>query len=67
MKTKTLFLVASFMALLCCKNETDDRKNNPLQFSSKKLDSSKDTSKLEKITAVKNNEYFLFNDKKRDQ
>jgi len=63
MKIKTIIIIASLTALLCCKSETNVKKNARQNVAGTKT---KDSSKQQKIAVVKNNEYFLLNDKKND-
>lgn len=65
MKIKTIIIMAALTALLCCKNETNVKENARLRAA--KVYENNDSSKQEKITVIKNNEYFLLNDRKQDQ
>ncbi|PZO31997.1 MAG: hypothetical protein DCE86_08355 [Flavobacteriaceae bacterium] len=63
MKIKSIVIIATLTALLCCKSETNVKKNSRQNVARRE---SKDSSKQPKITVVKNNEYFLLNDRKID-
>ncbi|MEZ0005515.1 hypothetical protein ABH942_000866 [Flavobacterium sp. 28YEA47A] len=63
MKIKTIIILATLTALLCCKSETNVKKNTRQSIGSTKT---KDSSRQQKVVVVKNNEYFLLNDKKMD-
>ncbi len=63
MKIKTMIIIATLTALLCCKSETGVKKNIRQNVAGART---KDSSKQQKINVMKNNEYFLLNDRKVD-
>ena len=63
MKIKRIIILATLTALFCCKSETNVKKNTRQNIGSTKT---KDSSKQQKDIVVKNNEFFLLNDRKND-